>query len=303
MKLVSYLQMMRPLNCFMTAMAVFVGGLVVSLMLSFPWLDKILLAMAAAFLIAGGGNAINDYVDVEADKINRPSRPIPSGSASRDGALCFSMLLFVAGIVLAGLINYVTFAIAIINTLVLVFYSTHLQNKMLLGNISISYLVASGFLFGGAALNNLLLPVLISLLAGCANMSREIVKDLEDMEGDRLSFLKRIAKKTINAVAPSIAERFGFDGKEARMKYSVRRLSTFAVFFLLVTIIISPLPFLYGISGYGYLAVVSLADLMFFIAAVFAAKATRKNHYHRASRMIKFGMLLGLVAFIVGTFV
>jgi len=208
-----YVKLMRPLNCLMTAVSVFIGGLIVSPVLGIFAAERIWTAMIAAFLISGAGNAINDYVDVEADRINKPKRPIPSGRVSRSSALTFSVLLFIIGIFLAGIINYVTFGIAVINSLLLIVYSTHLQNKMLLGNVTVSYLVASGFLFGGAALNNLLLPLLLALLAGLSNMAREIVKDLEDIEGDKKSFLKRIAKKAIKAVAPSIAERFGFDSE------------------------------------------------------------------------------------------
>jgi geranylgeranylglycerol-phosphate geranylgeranyltransferase len=294
---------MRPVNCLMTAVAIFVGGLIVSPTIVVFSAEKIWVAMLAGFLISGAGNAINDYVDVEADKINRPKRPIPSGRVSKKSALAFSVILFLIGIFLAGIINWVTFAIAVINSLLLVVYSTHLQNKMLLGNITISYLVASGFLFGGAALNNIVLPALLALLAGLSNMAREIVKDLEDIEGDRKSFLKRIAKKAIRAVAPSIAERFGLDGKTAKLKHSTRSLSMLAIIFLLLAIIISPLPYVWGILGMSYLVVLILADIAFIAAAVMAAKATASRHYHRTSKMIKLGMLLGLVAFIVGALI
>jgi geranylgeranylglycerol-phosphate geranylgeranyltransferase len=300
---VGYIKLMRPLNCLMTAISVFIGGLIVSPVLGIFIAEKIWLAMIAAFLISAAGNAINDYVDIEADKINKPARPIPSGRVSKRGALGFSVILFLIGIFLAGIINYVTFAIAIVNSLLLIIYSTHLQNKMLLGNVTISYLVASGFLFGGAALNNIILPVLLALLAGLSNMAREIVKDLEDLEGDKKSFLKRIAKKAIKAVAPSIAERFGFDGKTAKLKHSTKTLSTLAVLFLILAIIISPLPFIWGILGISYLIMLILADLVFLVAAVMAAKATRTKHYHRASKMIKLGMFLGLVSFIVGALI
>lgn len=298
-----YFKLMRPINCLMTAIAVFVGGLIVSPTLLLLTAERIWLAMAAAFLIAGAGNAINDYVDVEADRINRPKRPIPSGRVSRKGALAFSISLFAIGMALAGLINWATFAIAAINSLLLVLYSTHMQNKVFIGNIAISYLVGSGFLFGGAALNNFALASLLALLAGLANMARELVKTLEDVKGDKLSFLKRIAKKTVKKIAPKVAERFGFDGKDVRLNYSPGTLSTTAVVFLLLAIIASPLPYVLGMLGMSYLVVLALADIVFLVAAVMTANATRKSHYHRASGMIKMGMFLGLIAFIAGALV
>jgi len=300
---IGYVKLMRPVNCLMTSVAVFIGGLLVSAAAPFPWLDRIAIAMGAAFMIAGAGNAINDYLDVDADKINRPRRPIPSGMVYKRSALVFSITLFLIGITLAGIINWVTFAIAILNSFILIIYSTHLQNKMFMGNVAISYLVASGFLFGGAALNGVALPFMLALLAGLSNMSREIVKDLEDMEGDRLSFLKRMAKNTIKKVVPSIADRFGFDGKTARLKYTSRTLSTFAVLFILLTIAVSPLPYAFGILGMGYLIMLIPTVIVFLLAAVITAKASSKRHYKRTSKLIKTGMFLGLMAFIVGVLI
>ena len=65
---IGYIKLMRPFNCLMTAIAVFIGGLIVSPVVAIFTAEKIWLAMVAAFLITGGGNAINDYVDVEADR-------------------------------------------------------------------------------------------------------------------------------------------------------------------------------------------------------------------------------------------
>ena len=72
-----YLNIIRPLNGLMSIIAVFIGGLVVAGTSVFLTID-IYFAMLAAFLISGAGNAINDYVDVDADKVNKPKRPMCS---------------------------------------------------------------------------------------------------------------------------------------------------------------------------------------------------------------------------------
>jgi geranylgeranylglycerol-phosphate geranylgeranyltransferase len=294
-----YLRIIRPLNCVMTAVAVFIGGLLVANLGALFFAEKIYLAMAAAFLIAGAGNIINDYVDMESDRINRPKRPIPSGQIGRKSALAFSILLFLVGIFLAGFINWIAFGIAVFNSLLLIAYSLCLQNKLLLGNISISYLVGSGFLFGGVALGNPFLPLVLMLLAFFANLSREIVKDLEDIEGDRKSFLKRIAA----GIKKSIAERFGFTGGGAELKYGRRKLKIIAGFSLLLAIAVSPLPYMLGILGLSYLIILIPTDLVFLISALFLTRTGSSKGFHRISRMIKLGMLLGLIAFIVGALV
>ncbi len=294
-----YLRIIRPLNCVMTAVAVLIGGLLVAELGALVFAEKIYIAMAATFLIAGAGNAINDYVDLESDRINKPKRPIPSGQIGKRWALLFSILLFLVGVFLAGFINWLAFGIAVFNSLLLIAYSLSFQNKLLLGNISISYLVGSGFLFGGIALGNLFLPLLLMLLAFFANLSREIVKDLEDIEGDRKSFLKRIAA----GIKKSIAERFGFTGGGVELKYGRKKLKMVAGFSLLLAIAISPLPYMLGILGLSYLIILIPTDLIFLISALFLTKVGSRKGFHRISKMIKLGMLLGLIAFIVGALV
>ncbi len=296
--MLGYLKIIRPLNCVMTAIAVLIGGLIVSEYSVFT-AEKIYLAIAAAFLITGAGNAINDYVDVESDRINRPKRPIPSGHVGRRSALVFSITLFLVGIILAGFINYLAFGIAILNSIILIVYSFSLQNKLLLGNIAISYLVGSGFLFGGVSLGNPTLPLLLMLLAFFANLAREIIKDLEDIEGDRKSFLKRIAA----GIKKTIADRFGFTGSGPQLKYGKRSFKFIAGCSLLIAVVISPIPYTSRILGLSYLLVLIPTDIILFLSAVFLTRVDSKKGFHRTSKLIKLGMLLGLIAFIAGSLV
>lgn len=298
--MIGYLRLLRPGNAVMGAIAVLVGGFLVLGRLGYPQglLINLLIAMAAAFLILGAGNAINDYFDIESDRINRPKRPIPSGQVGKKKALAFSMMLFLIGIALSGFINWVCFAIAVINSLILIAYSLELQDRILWGNIAVSYLVGSTFLFGGAATGNLTLPLLLMLLAGLSNLSREIVKDLEDIEGDKLKFLKRLT----SGIKSRIAERFGFSGGRARIRYD-KKITIVAGISLLLAIFISPLPYIMGILGISYLLILIPTDFFFALAIALMAKASGRRHFHRISKVIKLGMLLGLVAFIIGVLV
>ncbi len=298
--MIGYIRLLRPGNAVMGALAVMVGGFLVLSRLGYPQelLLGLALAMLAAFLILGAGNTINDYFDIESDRVNRPRRPIPSRQVGRRKALAFSIALFLIGIALSGFINWVCFAIAVINSLVLVAYSRMLQDKVILGNIAISYLVGSTFLFGGAAVGNLTLPLLLMLLAGLSNLSREIVKDLEDIEGDRLKFLKRLT----SGIKSRIADRFGFRGGSARIRYD-KKITIVAGISLLLAIFISPLPYLLSILGISYLIVLIAADFFFALAIALMSRASGRKHFHRISKVIKLGMFLGLVAFIIGVLI
>jgi geranylgeranylglycerol-phosphate geranylgeranyltransferase len=298
--MIGYLRLLRPGNAVMGAVAVMVGGFLVLSRLGYPQglLANLLMAMAAAFLILGAGNAINDYFDIESDRVNRPKRPIPSGQVGKKGALAFSIILFLIGIALSGFINWVCFAMAVINSLILIAYSLELQDRILWGNIAISYLVGSTFLFGGASMGNLTLPFLLMLLAGLSNLSREIVKDLEDIEGDRLKFLKRLT----SGIKSRVAERFGFSGGRASIRYD-KKITIVAGISLLLAIFISPLPYMMGILGISYLIVLIPTDFFLALAIALMARASGRKHFHRISKIIKLGMLLGLVAFIIGVLV
>lgn len=297
---VGYLRLMRPLNGAMTALSVLIGAVIVAKLGAFL-APPVYLAMAAAFLISGAGNAMNDYVDADADRVNRPGRPIPSGRVRPLSALACSLALFALGIAVSFLINTAAIAIAAFNSLLLAAYSFRLKERMLLGNAGVSYLVGSGFLFGGAALGDMLLPSIIFLLASFANMAREIAKDLEDIKGDRFMFLKKV----VGRLGEKIAHRFNMDlSGNVRLRYRPRTLSVVAALCLALAVAISPSPFTTGMLGYVYLALLVPTDLIFLYAIfLFSRRQKKQREYARISRTIKLGMALGLLAFLLGALV
>ena len=292
----TYIELLRPINCLMAVIAVFIGGLLVVPNFSIFGMN-LLFAALAVFLISGGGFAINDYFDVDADRINRPNRPIPSGRISKKGVLSYSILLFAAGIFFSIFLTGSAIMLAVINSILLILYSWSLQNKVYLGNAAVSYMVGSTFLFGGAAFGNLTLPFTLFLVAAFSNMAREIAKDIEDLEGDKKGVLKRLSKlKTYTA------ERFGFTSKGVQLKYKKKNAVLIASISLLITIAVSPLPFLLNILGLAYLMVLVPTDIVFVYTLFLIARADSKRDYARVSKAIKIGMFLGLIAFLVGVF-
>ena len=297
------LEMMRPLNGIMGMVGVLAGGVIALGSLSAVLTAPFLFALAAVFLITGAGNVFNDYVDIEADRINRPERPIPSGKVRRNSALVFSIVLFLTGNFFALMINGLCFTIALLNSVLLILYSVSLQHKILLGNLTIGYLVGSIFLFGGAVFLKVNLVLILAALAMLTTITREIVKDLEDMEGDRKSFLKKLTSG-FSGIASSIAERFGLTTEGVRMKYREKTMVMLAVFCLMLAVVMSFLPFYYGILGAGYLLVVAVADIIFISCAYSLWKEGRKRKgYSRVSRRLKLGMFIALIAFIAGALI
>ncbi|MFH1054691.1 MAG: UbiA family prenyltransferase [Candidatus Altiarchaeota archaeon] len=186
------LDLIRMRNAAISFLGVYVGALVFLLKPSMPLLE-VLKAAVSTSLILGAGNTLNDYFDFEIDRVNRPKRPIPSGRISRRWALIVSVVLFLVGLGFALGINDLCFDIALFNSALLVMYAAYGKRMLLASNIMISYLVASVFLYGAAAVHSptvsfdpagAKLVVILALCAFFVNFSREIVKDIEDVEGD-----------------------------------------------------------------------------------------------------------------------
>ena len=71
-----YIALTRPPNLIIAFLSIFIGGFVTG---SIQPLVKLLLACFSGMLVMAGANSINDYFDLEIDRINKPKRPLPSG--------------------------------------------------------------------------------------------------------------------------------------------------------------------------------------------------------------------------------
>ena len=91
---------------------------------------------------------INDYYDYEIDKINRPKRPLPSGKISKKNALIYAVILFTIANIIALYLNFYMLGLALFNTFIAFVYSWKLKKRLLMGNVLVSWLVASTFFFG-----------------------------------------------------------------------------------------------------------------------------------------------------------
>lgn len=264
---------MRPLNCGMASLAVLIGAYLGGV--GTP-LTPVYLAMAAAFLICGGGMTINDYYDRRLDFIHNSEKPLPSGKVSLKAVLIFTFLLFALGLYLSFWVNLKAFFLASFNSILLVAYAKVLQRRFIVSNLTISFLVASTFVFGGFAVGNFFPALLLGLLAFFANIAREIVKDLEDKYADKTSNIRSIPRV--------LGESRGKDIS-----------SVFAI----VAVCLSPLPLIFHIFWIKY-AFAVVPSVVVFLYSVYLIEGGEDPS--RVQSMIKLGMILGLVAFLVGAF-
>lgn len=171
-------------------------------------------------------NALNDIYDFEIDLVNRPDRPLPSGRISLNHAKTATAITMISSILSIALCYwlisesnpvegfevsdwYPSLAIWIIALILLINYEfpfgLRLKDKGLPGNISISISVGLVVVFGASAVFEPFSEKAWSLfLVGIFyNTSREIIKDVQDVEGDkgRNTLAMRIGSENARTVA------------------------------------------------------------------------------------------------------
>ncbi len=261
-----YLVITRPLNL-LIALLSFSVALYLS---SEVFLFKDILGAVVVIFITAAGNVINDFFDVETDRIEHPKRPIVCGKISKKKALLYSTLLFVIGIGISYFINKIVFFITLTVSLLLFFYSAFLKRMPLIGNITVSFVSASIFLFVAGYHGKLKLFIFPASMVFFFHLTREIIKDVEDIEGD-----KRLGMKTLPIVI----------GKRKSVIFSFFT----GLFFILSTF----LPWIKGYFSTHYLvSVIFFVDVPFFVLILLML--FKLNFASKVERCMKFLMIPGL---------
>ncbi len=270
------LQLARPVNCAMSAGGVLIGGLVaVGREAWGPFAPSLLFAALAAAAFTAGGNALNDIVDRETDRVNHPERPLPSGRLSLGTAEGFAVASFLGAFAFGFLASPWSVLIVGVNAALMLAYEAIFKARGAPGNFLIAYLVGSLFLFAGFAVfradaTPLLRTAILALLAFLATVGREITKDIEDMAGD-------VDRRTLPRRAGAAAA-----GRLAAMALGAG-------------VALSLVPWYLGILAFPYAVVVVPADGMFIYAALYSAANPA-----RSQRVTKYAMVVALVAFLAG---
>jgi geranylgeranylglycerol-phosphate geranylgeranyltransferase len=239
---------------------------------------NVLLACLSGALITSAANAINDVFDIAIDRINKPQRPLPSGIVSVTGGWVFSMSCFAAGIALSWQINIQAFIIAAIICVLLFLYSAKFKRTVLAGNFIVSLATGMAFIYGGVAIGRVANAVVPATFAFLMHLGREIVKDMEDVRGDRAN----------NAL--TLPVRYGLRAA----KWTA--IAVFAALFFATMI-----PFLLGMYGIYYLVIVMLGvNTVIAYSAVSLCRKTTGGNYRFLSALLKADMLMGLLAIYAG---
>ncbi|MBC8478755.1 MAG: geranylgeranylglycerol-phosphate geranylgeranyltransferase [Candidatus Delongbacteria bacterium] len=172
------LSVIRPLNVLLAGATVLLGVWLTSGSLQ-TWRTAV--AVFIVMLFTAAGNIMNDICDLTSDRINQPQRPLPSGRISLFTARCAYLVGFGGGILLS--LYRELYWIALPALLLIIWYNRQLQKTAVAGNLVVSLLTVLP-LWYAAALPQWRLLIFPTLLILLIQLSREIVKDIEDREGD-----------------------------------------------------------------------------------------------------------------------
>ncbi|MAG22075.1 MAG: hypothetical protein CL943_02095 [Candidatus Diapherotrites archaeon] len=267
-----YVTLLRPFNCIMAVIGVFIGYSIAFGSLVVP--AQLGIAMVAAFLICGAGMVINDVFDAGVDKKLHPEKPIPSGRVSTKTALLYSNSLFILANLLAlYALPLVSFAIAFVFSILFIVYAKWLPKLKYIGNWVVASGTAFTLIFGASLVGNFNVVLIFAATALLTNASREIVKDIEDMEQD----------KGFKVSLPMVT--------------NVGAAKYLAFMAILLAFLLSYIPaVLFSFGGVVFVLLISIANLGFLYSVNFIIN----GNYTRAQRLLKASMFLALLSFLSG---
>ncbi len=245
-------------------------------------LQTILLIFFSMAFITSAGFAVNDYFDRESDAIIKPKRPIPSGALSLKQVVAVSGVLFSLGLVMAAFINWLSFAIIAVDSLLLLLYSYMVKRKSgFVANILVGILTGTAFMFGEATVTNNLSIISLSLYPiAFGTIGGNVLRDILSIDGDS------------KVGYPTLPQKIG----------SVSAAKVGAIFFLL-TGLLAPLPaipFFVGHFTIYYLPLILLWSILLIYSSVrLITSGSTIQNIRKYERLVTMTMILLPLALIV----
>lgn len=242
--------------------------------------------VCSTLLIAAAGYIINDYYDYEIDQVNKKGKGYPGNGAKNEKSLLQFLILALAGVSIGTYLNFkagipMVWIIHIFSVVVLYGYSSVLKKIFFAGNLSIAILTSLSLLivllpdrnaFQQDVIRNIVFAY--AFFAFFMTLIREIIKDLEDREGDRIQNRKTIPLVLGETASKVIAGLFLFVviASITRVQWQQQQWTDL-------------LPFLY---------VVVLIQLPCILLLVRIIQSRTRRQYHQNSFISKLIMLAGI---------
>lgn len=274
-------------------------GKEIPMTIQFPWFFFILL-VAATVLITAGGYVINDYFDIKTDLINK-GKVIVGTKIPRRQAMMWHTIFNIAGVAIGFFISwkagyFMLGALFLLVSGLLYFYSASYKRQFLIGNLVVAILTAMvpllvvvyewPALYRFYKINALSLPEInfifywvggFALFAFLTTLTREIIKDIEDFDGD-IAYGRNTVPVVIGVLSAKIV----------------------SICLVIVTVILLYLTwyfFVNDIITLIYLSAVIVLPLLFVVYKIVVSN--NRKQLHKASTIMKIVMLTGILYSVV----
>ena len=245
----------------------------------FANVQVVLLIFFSMAAITSAGFAVNDYFDKESDAVIKPKRPIPSGSLSLRQVVAVSAFLFAVGLVLAAFINWLSLAILLADSLLLLVYSAMVKRKSgFVANVLVGVLTGTAFLYGEATISNTISLISLSLYPiAFGTIGGNVLRDILSLEGDS------------KVGYPTLPQKIG----------NLKSVKVAAVFFVACGVL-APLPFFIGKFSAYYLPLILVWSVLLIYSSVcLVTSASTIANVRRYERLITMSMILLPMALIL----
>lgn len=275
-KILAYISITRPLNVLITFLVVVVAILISQT----NQIDtaKIIFASLTAALVTAGGNIVNDIYDIETDRISHPDRVLVQGLISKKEAVILYGIFNTLAIIISSKLSDLLLIIVLISIIILFAYSYHLKKLPLIGNLIVAFLTGLAFIYGGFAADNPGAAIVPAAFAFFVNMIREVVKDMQDIEGD----------SKVGIITFPI-------------KYGLQKSKILILIMTFSLILYTLYPFITEFYKIEYFVVVMVfVNPLLILCLKFLFDAKNENNLSVVSNMLKLNMVLGLIAIYLG---
>lgn len=271
----AYLQLMRPVNLgILLLMQLLILGKGSGWNIDLLRMPECLLLALAIVCTAAAGNVINDLHDIETDAVNKPGKRWIPDVVSRKQAYIFYAALVLAALMASWFVELGFFLFCAAVSLLLYFYTLELKGIPLAGNILIAMLTAAAVFCTRLGLyDTTRIPFAeLSALAFFVNLSRELVKDIEDQPGDAAAGIQ------------TFAVRFG--------NVKTYRLAAFVLF---PTVLLSAAPLIFGFENLPFRLHYALAAVFLFRTFISIYRADELKQARQLSLQLKLALFFGLL--------
>ena len=267
--------LIRGYNIILSGIAVLISSYLLESLLLYKTLEVSIVVMSTMAL----GNIMNDFLDIESDKINHPNRVLVNNRmATNDAMILFSLIV----IILLYFSIYISFkGLLFLYLLILPLlfsYNLYLKKIPVIGNLIVSLLLGSVFLFTELSILNSINILLIPFfLVSVFSFVREMIKDMQDYTGD-----KRAGMYTLPIIV----------GKK-NMNYII-----FYSILILITVLLFPFIF-WGYNFKYLLLLIIFIEIPLIYSLILLIKYPSKKTYGLLADLLKVLTLGGLIIIMV----